>query len=135
MNPGSYQPAAALLTLTLASKLPLEKAKLMAKTIINLGASCAQADLHGITALQRLVGENATGLLEVILEVDKIGVQKSLNHITFLSLYTIVWPLGTAAKRGDLALVTQLLNAGAAAQVDFESWLKAAKQSWYALPD
>lgn len=105
----------------------------MTETILGLGASCAQADLHGTTVLQQLVEENSTELLGVLLELDKVGVQKSINHIAFASYSTTLWPLGTAAERGDLALVTQLLNAGAVSQVDFETWLKAAKQSWYAL--
>src|SRR5207249_24781 len=38
-------------------------------------------------------------------------------------------PLLQAVTNGDLRLVLKLLDAGAVAQVDFDTWLKSAKQS------
>lgn len=122
------KPTAAILTLVLSIKLPIEKAKSMAKTILSLGASSAQADLSGSTAFQRMVEENATDLVEVLLAFDKIGVKNSINHIAFTSWQQMDSPLQHAIRVGDVKLILQLLDAGAVPQIDFEMWLKSAKQ-------
>lgn len=126
-----HKPMAALLSLVLSVRLPLEKAKSMAKTLLSLGATCAQADLHGVTAFQRLVEANAMELVKLLIELDQVGVKNSINHVAFPSWHTVVWPLQRAVDCGDMRLALQLLDAGATSQLDFETWLKAAKQSWY----
>ncbi|KAI3401593.1 hypothetical protein diail_10194 [Diaporthe ilicicola] len=123
------RPTAAILTLALSAKLPIEKAKSMAKTILSLGASSAQADLTGSTAFQRIVEGNATELVEVLLAFDEIGVKNSINHIAFTGWYHTDSTLQHAIKEGDIRLILQLLDAGALPQIDFETWLKSAKQS------
>lgn len=123
------QPTAAILTLVLSIKLPIEKAKSMTKTILSLGASSAQADMNGLTAFQRAVVENATELVEVLLTFDEIGVKNSINHISFKFWQDLDSTLQHAIKAGDIRLVLRLLDAGAVPQIDFEMWLKAAKQS------
>lgn len=123
------QPTAAMLTLVLSIKLPIEKAKSMAKTILSLGASSAQADMNGLTAFQRIVEENATELVEMLLTFDKIGVKNSINHLAFSGWQQMDSTLQHAIKGGDIRLVLKLLDAGAVPQIDFEMWLKAAKQA------
>lgn len=122
------QPTGAILTLVLSTKLPIEKAKSMAKTILSLGASCAQADLQGFTAFQRFVDTNATELIEYLLNLDKIGVKNSINHIAHTDWDQTIWPLDSAIRNGDVRLILQLLDAGAAPHIEFETWLKSAKQ-------
>lgn len=126
------RPTAALLSLVLAAKLSVPKAKSMAKTILSLGATCAQADMHKITAFHRLVQQNASALIELLIEFDKIGVKNAINHMAFSSRDNeeTHWPLQEAIKNGDSRLVLRLLDAGAVPQLDFELWLKAAKQSF-----
>lgn len=137
LDPNNAEPIGALVTLVLAMKLPLEKAKSMTKTIISLGASIAQADLHGITAFQQLVQGSASELIGLLLELDPVGVTKSINHIA-ISPWRMqgqtTWPLQVALDAGNVGLVLQLLSAGAVSQIDFETWLKAAKHSWYGIP-
>ena len=123
------RPIASILTLVLSIKLPLEKAKSMAKIILSLGASSAQADLEGSTAFQRIVEENASELVEIILAFDKIGVKNSINHIAFNGWQQLDTTLQHAIKGGDTRLILQLLDAGAVPQIDFETWLKSAKQA------
>jgi ankyrin repeat protein len=122
-------PTAAILTLVLSIKLPIEKAKSMAKTILSLGASSAQADMKGTTAFQRIVEENAAELVEVLLAFDEVGAKNSINHLSFSNRQQIDSALQRAIEGGDVRLVLQLLDAGAVPQIDFEMWLKAAKQS------
>ncbi|ROV99873.1 hypothetical protein VMCG_06284 [Cytospora schulzeri] len=123
------KPTGAILTLVLSTKLPLEKAKSMASTILSLGATCAQADLKGFTAFQSFVDANATELIEVLLNLDKIGVKNSIDHITFSEWNNMHWPLQKAIQMGDVRLILQLLDAGAVPHLEFETWLKSARQS------
>lgn len=124
------QPAAALLSLVLSAKLSVEKAKSMAKTILSLGGTCAQADMNGLTAFHQLVQRNDSALIELFLDLDKVGAKNAINHMAFLRRGNSTrWPLQEAIENGDPRLVLRLLDAGAVPQVDFELWLKDAKQS------
>ena len=122
------EPTAALLTLVLALALPVDKARSMTETLLSLGATCAQADLHGVTAFQRFVENNASELLETLWEIDARGSSTAINHLAFPNHMTSS-PLPEAVTNGDARLVLRLLEAGAVAQVDFDTWLKSAKQS------
>ncbi|KAK7745490.1 hypothetical protein SLS53_002988 [Cytospora paraplurivora] len=122
-------PTAAILTLVLSTKLPIQKAKSMASIILSLGATCAQADLQGLTAFQRFVDADATELIELLVSLDKIGVKNSINHIAWGPWNRMYWPLQKAIRAGNVRLIIKLIEAGALPQVDFETWLKAAKQS------
>lgn len=123
------KPTAAILTLVLSAKLPIENAKSMAGLILSLGATCAQADLNGFTAFYRLVDASATELIEALLSLDKIGVKNSMNHITWVGWNEMYWPLQKAIQNGDVKLILQLLDAGAIPHIDYETWLKSAKQT------
>ncbi|ROV91315.1 hypothetical protein VSDG_07762 [Cytospora chrysosperma] len=123
------KPTAAILTLVLATKLPIEKAKSMTRTILSLGATCAQADFKGMTAFQSFVDANASELIEVLLGLDKIGVKNSINHINLIDRYQIYWPLEKAIRNGDPRLILQLLDAGAGPHLEFDTWLESAKHS------
>lgn len=103
----------------------------MTETILSLGAPCAQADLHGITALQFLVGENAIDVTELLIKFDQPGLRNYINHAAIPSWNVSVWPLKVAVENSNTSMALQLLGAGALPQLDFETWLKAAKQSRY----
>jgi len=124
----SMKPAA-LLTLVLATALPVEKAKSMARTLLSLGATSSQADMNGVTAFHRLVEQNAESLLDLLFELDKTGSKTAINHIAFTGYDRSETPLQVAVREGNLGLVLKLLENGAIAEVDFETWLKSAKQS------
>ncbi|TPX15381.1 uncharacterized protein E0L32_004361 [Thyridium curvatum] len=123
------QQTGALLTLVLALALPLDKAKTMVQTLLDLGATCAQADTDGFTAFHRFAEENAATLIELLFELDKSGSKTAVNFFAFPTAFRAVSPLQAAMTNGDVRLVIKLLEAGAAPQVEFETWLKAAKQS------
>ncbi|TLS27460.1 hypothetical protein PpBr36_05142 [Pyricularia pennisetigena] len=123
------KPTAALLTLVMALKLPDEKAKNMVKTLLSLGATSAQADMHGFTCFHQYAEAGATELIDLLKELDRTGVNKSINHVAVFRYSDSTGPLQSAIKNGDTGLVLQLLEAGAAPQIDFETWLKGARQS------
>ncbi|TLD12007.1 uncharacterized protein PgNI_03234 [Pyricularia grisea] len=123
------KPTAALLTLAMALKLPGEKAKNMVKTLLSLGATSAQADMNSFTCFHQYAEAGATELLDLLNELDRAGVNNSINHVAVFRYGKSFGPLQSAIKNGDTELVVHLLEAGAVAQIDFETWLKGAKQS------
>ena len=125
----SKKPHAALLTLVLAMALPVEKAKSMVKLILSLGATSAQADLNGVTVLHRFVSREAPSLLQVLFEEDATGAKSAVNHTAFSRYGASKTPLQIAIDSGNLAIASKLLENGASTVIDFESWLKSAKQS------
>ncbi|KAK0647124.1 hypothetical protein B0T16DRAFT_354017 [Cercophora newfieldiana] len=124
------EPTAAILTLALALTLPIQKAKSMAQLLLKLGASSSQADLHGCTAFHRYVEHAETEMIDTLWELDKTGVKAALNHLIMGTSYwrpEAVSPLHTAIANGNSMLVMRLLEAGANPNIDFDSWLRAAK--------
>ncbi|KZL67095.1 ankyrin repeat protein [Colletotrichum tofieldiae] len=126
------QPTAAILTLVLALSLPIEKAKSMALLLMKLGASSSQADMNGCTAFHRYVKNGNREMIDTLWENDKIGLKTALNHMVFANNYwspVAIAPIHTAVENGDSILVLKLLEAGANPQIEFDTWLKAAKFS------
>lgn len=71
-------------------------------------------------------------LIDALWDNDKTGVKTAINHMVFGGGYwnpESIAPLHSALEHGDPILVLRLLNAGAKAHVDFETWLKAVKIS------
>jgi hypothetical protein len=104
----------------------------MARLLLKLGATASQADAEGYTAFQRYAEKAETDIMEVLISDDKTGVKNAINHLVVKGW---AWrpetlaPLHSAIERGDTILVLQLLNNGANAHIDFDTWLKAAKVS------
>ncbi|CAK7202192.1 hypothetical protein SEUCBS139899_004914 [Sporothrix eucalyptigena] len=129
LNSYNNQPTAAILTLALALALPVEKAKAMANTLLNLGATSSQADMNGITAFHRYVESSKVDLVQLLFDLDKTGAPIALKNISFPSSYNTTSPLLVAISNGDIRTVITLLDNGAAPQIDFDTWLKSAKTS------
>ncbi|KAK1776822.1 hypothetical protein QBC45DRAFT_394854 [Copromyces sp. CBS 386.78] len=119
----------ALLTLVLVMALPIEKAKSMAQTLLSLGATVAQADMNSCTVFNRYVERNARTLLDLAYELDKAGYKTAINHVLCNQWAQSDTPLLTAIKEGNLGMVVKLLDTGAVPEIDFETWLKSARQS------
>lgn len=122
---------AATLSLVLALALPdEEKAREMTRLLLSLGASSAQADMKGVTALHRFVIAGLPSLIGTLFEVDSAAAKVALNTVTLSGSYwspQVSSPLLTAIGSGDVDLVDRLLRSGASATIDFDTWLKAAK--------
>lgn len=128
LNDHDNSPRAAILTLVLALTLPLDQAKAMAKTLLELGATCAQADLKGLTAFHYYVNDSAEAMLS-LLENDKAAALSALNHVAVSgSQYnpSTSTPFTTAIRNRDSISALKLLEAGAN-NIDFAVWIKAAR--------
>lgn len=112
----------AILTLVLALSLPAEEAIAMAKTLLNLGATCSQAEVNSVTAFHRYVQNGGVQLVDTLLASDKMGTKNAINHV--VTGHFTISPLMTAIAQRDLPLVLRLLGAGAKTNIDFETWLK-----------
>ena len=118
-----------LLTLTLATKLPLDKAKDMTCLLFKLGASCAQADFNRKTALEYCVA-SAPDLLQTYLDADPTGAARALRNVTVQgSRYNAQFgsPLMTAISNEDNETALRLLSAGARADIPLEAYLKGVE--------
>jgi ankyrin repeat protein len=121
-------PKSALLSLTLATKLPLDKAKEMTRLLFKLGASCAQADSNRKTALECCVA-SAPDLLQTYLDADPTGAARAIKHVTVQgSPYNVQVssPLMTAISNEDTETALRLLHAGAGADIPLEAYLKSS---------
>lgn len=104
----------------------------MARLLLKLGATCSQADSKGCTAFHRYVENGNMELLDVLWDADKTGVKTAINHLFFGGYRwnpDTIAPMHSAIEHGSPILVLKLLNAGALTQIDFETWIKAAKVS------
>jgi ankyrin repeat protein len=126
---GRGGPRSPLLTLTLATKLPLDKAKEMTRLLFKLGASCAQADSNRKTALECCVA-SAPDLLQTYLDADPTGAARALRNVTVQgSSYNpqVSSPLMTAISNEDTETALRLLSAGARADIPLEAYLKGVE--------
>lgn len=123
---------AAILTLTLALSLSPEKAKSMVRLLLNRGAISSQADNDGMTAFHRFINSGKLEMVETLFTQDQAGVRSAINHLVFGGYRwnpDVVAPLHTAIEQGEPILILRLLEAGAKPEIDYETWLKAAKVS------
>ncbi|KAI1826431.1 ankyrin repeat protein [Xylaria intraflava] len=125
-------PTSAILTLTLALALPVEKATRMCETLLSVGATSSQADAQGLTAFHRYIQIGKTEAIEALLENDKLGFKRAINHVAVAASRWNSFshsPLMIAIEKGEPTLVLKLLRAGAKPEIDFDSWIEGAKAS------
>ena len=120
-------PRAAILTLVLALTLPVKKAKDMALTLLQLGASSAQADMDQTTALHYYIGDRSEAT-QVLFDNDEPAVRRAINHLSVRGHQfspQVSSPLLSAIEVGDPVGVLRLLEAGAKPMIDFATFVKA----------
>ena len=117
------------MTLCLALGLPLKKAEQMARTLLGLGATLAQADALGMTAFHRYVLYNSEPFLQTLWDCDAAGAKSSLQSLIFAGYpLRAEGPLHSAIRNANPGVVHKLLDAGVAAQIHFPMWLRNAQQ-------
>lgn len=104
----------------------------MALLLLKLGATSSQADADGCTVFHRYVASGNVDMVQTLVDNDPRGLQAAINHLFFAGyawMPDVISPLQSALETGDPILVLKVLNAGALAEIDFDTWLKAAKVS------
>ncbi|WPH02991.1 Hypothetical protein R9X50_00586300 [Acrodontium crateriforme] len=118
---------AAILTLVLSLQLPEDMAEKMTRTILELGASVAQADIDQKTVLQYCVG-TTPDQLDTLNEADKPGFDRALNY---LHVSGSRWNMNCstalliAIQKKDSLTALKLLTHGAKAHIEFSKFMKA----------
>ncbi|KAK4999248.1 hypothetical protein LTR66_001674 [Elasticomyces elasticus] len=133
----SRSPRAAILTLVLASQLPLEQAKAMCKTLIELGASAAQADMDQTTSLHFCV-ITSPGVIDTLMEADLPAARRALNHLSITGYEhscEVKSPLVTAIQVRDSVTALRLLEEGADTQIAFGPFMKSYQTRFEARGD
>ncbi|KAJ5313021.1 hypothetical protein N7508_003851 [Penicillium antarcticum] len=130
LNDYSKKPEAAILTLVLALSLPSVKAREMSKTLLELGASPAQADLAQKTPLYYIAHSTESELLDVYLHHDEPAVRRAINHLAtrgsrWSPEFSSPLMVSLAAKSSSVAM--KLLDTGAKPEIKITEFVKALK--------
>ncbi|KAF2738451.1 ankyrin [Polyplosphaeria fusca] len=132
LNSYDRSPRGAILTLVLALRLPLEKAKSTVETLLQLGASSAQADTRQTTALHYISSREPT-ILHTLFKFDEPAAKRAINH---LAVSGSSWspsaqsPLMSAILKGNKDAVMTLLDAGAEPHIDFKAWIRSVEMQY-----
>lgn len=129
----SKQPQGAILNLVLALSLPSDEARDMSRTLLELGASPAQADIARFTPVHYLAQSEHSELLSIYMEHDRPAVQRALNHLAFWGGQ--YWPTGNcfcsplmnALGAINPDAVKRLLDVGAKPAFEHGDFVKALK--------
>ena len=138
VNPYTRKPSEAIMTMVLAAQLSSSVGVEVAKSLLSLGASSAQADMNHITAFHYLTAQSKVKLLKACLEDDGVAARSALDHSSLQNTYYrpfATTPLITAINAGNKVLVNALLDAGAKPIVDVEDFAKAYSAEKEANPD
>lgn len=81
VNEYNKTPQAAILNLVLVLALPLEKAREMSQTLLQVDASPAQADLAQWTPLHYIAQSDYSDLLDLYMEHNGPAIQRAINHL------------------------------------------------------
>ena len=101
-----------------------------ARTLLNLGASSAQADMKQISALHYNVAQRRIEVLKLMFELDGPAAKSTLNHISvdgWQHSPDVDSPLTAAIRTGDAELVNKILGLGAKPTVEFEDYIRSWK--------
>ncbi|KAL4744531.1 hypothetical protein BDW72DRAFT_199497 [Aspergillus terricola var. indicus] len=123
-------PRAAILTLVLAMRLPLDAAKAMTEKLLQVGASPAQADINQKTALHYLAHYGRHELLDIYKQYDQPAVDRAINHLSTTGPYynfTAESPLTHAITVKDHTKVMKLLKMGAHPAISLDDYIEATK--------
>jgi ankyrin repeat protein len=123
---------AAILPLVLALQLSPVKANVMTKTLLDLGASPAQADIGHVTALHYFAA-HGVDLLRTMISANRPAARRAVSHLSLSD-----WEHNPAAKsalqsaieQGDAAGVDVLLELGAKPEIDFATYMTSFKTKW-----
>ena len=140
INNYTRKPQGAIMSLVLAAHQP-DLSVETTKALLELGASSAQADTDGHTALEYVVASGNIEAVKAMLEHDPAKAQAAIKHLTSDGYWNSKYssPLQCAIAAGDSKMAIEMLNQGANPEVSFGDFAAAyisgnrrlhAKNSW-----
>lgn len=134
MDPHNRGPRAVIMTLTLAQLMGAKQSEAVTKSLLQLGASSAQADMRQISALQYSVYRNNLEVLKTLFEYDEPAARSVLNHLNVgvgcNPSSTVASPLLTAIQTRNVTAVNVLLLLGAQTSIGREDFSKLCHHSF-----
>ncbi|KAJ5383611.1 hypothetical protein N7517_001522 [Penicillium concentricum] len=132
MNEHYRTPQAAILTLVLIHALPFEKAKEMSQTLLDLGASPAQADLSQKSPLYYIAHSDKFDLFDIYMQHDEPAVKRAINHLavqggSWRPEFSSVLMAAITARNAPAA--AKLLDTGAHKEIDLGNLVKVITES------
>ncbi|EPS41484.1 hypothetical protein H072_4612 [Dactylellina haptotyla CBS 200.50] len=124
-------PRSALLTIHLIVNLPKkEQRERMLRTLLELGASSAQADMSGVSAFMRIVQMGDLDCLKILFEEDAASAMAAAKHIISSDSWraTPNNSLIVAIRLGDQDKALMLLDKGISPEITFDEFVKATKK-------
>jgi ankyrin repeat protein len=121
-------PRATILALVLALQLPQLEASKTTEALLALGASSAQADMNGNSALNYVVANGNTEILDILLRFDAPAAKRAVNQLTIYGWEhqaSASTPLLAAIHGRQLSMVDKLLEAGAEIEIPREAFIRA----------
>ncbi|KAF3921066.1 hypothetical protein AA313_de0204793 [Arthrobotrys entomopaga] len=125
-------PSSVILSTALVFRIPDVKARApMLRTLLKLGASSAQTDMEGITALMRVVQYNDLECLKVMFEEDSASALSALGWVNVEWMEKATNALAEAIANGNEEMAMFLLEKGAKAEITGEDFVKVSKGTDY----
>ncbi|KAF3909580.1 hypothetical protein AA313_de0205684 [Arthrobotrys entomopaga] len=125
-------PRSALLTINLIVNLPKkEQREMMLRSLLELGASCGQADMKGHSAFMRIVQMGDVDCLKILFEEDAASAIAAAKHVTANDDGWRASPtnsLMVAIRNGDADKALLLLEKGTPPEITFDDYMKARKE-------
>ena len=132
LNDFDKSPRGAVMTLVLALGLEADKFTAMVTALVGVGATSSQSDTAGISAFHYFVN-NSDYAVETLLKADPAAVRAVMGHVTAAGSWwapSVTEPLITAIEKKHVSTVKMLLKEGVKAELEFSSFMKAAKVSF-----
>jgi hypothetical protein len=105
----------------------------MAKTLLQLGAPIAEADLNYTTPLHYVAAMKDTIPLEIFFQADREQTLRTMDHLSLgnrMSGFGLYSPLSTAIRAGNLKPALELLDAGAKPIIEFDDYVSTIKSAY-----
>ncbi|KAF3917841.1 hypothetical protein ABW20_dc0105725 [Dactylellina cionopaga] len=121
-------PRSAYLTINMIVTLPKkEQRERMLRTLLELGASSAQADMNGVSAFMRIVQLGDMDCLSILFEEDAASALAAAKHVASEGYYGVASSLIVAIKSGNEEKALMLLDKGVPPEITFAAYIKAKK--------
>ncbi|KAK6523146.1 hypothetical protein TWF694_006041 [Orbilia ellipsospora] len=125
-------PASVILSTALIFRIPDVKSRApMLRTLLKLGASSAQTDMDGITALMRVVQYDDLECLKVMFEEDSASAISALEYVNIEWKEKATNALVEAITNDNEEMALYLLEKGVLAEITPESFVKVSKGTDY----
>lgn len=114
----------AILPLVLATFAPADKVKETVKTLLDLGATTAQADMKHFTALHYIVESNKLDIIDLLFKHDGPAAKSALDVVPLGNDNRARIALSLALAERHEEMAKKLIGLGAKTSVAYDDWIE-----------